>query len=413
MKIAVVGTGVSGLVAAHLLHRENDLTVYEAADHVGGHILTSDVELGGRRHAVDAGFIVYNERNYPNFTRLLDQLGVESQATSMSFSVRCDATGLEYCGTSLDTIFAQRRNALNPRFLRLLVDVLRFNARARRSLAGDLEGVAMGEFLRRGRFSRLFVSHYLVAMTAAIWSTDPDRMLDAPAHHLLRFLDNHGLLSVSDQPEWRVIRGGSREYVRRLTQPFSTRIRTATPVRRVTRRRGGVEVRTDDDSELFDEVVLATHSDQALALLDEPTQAEREVLGAIPFQVNEAVLHTDSAVLPTRRRARASWNCHLPAAGARRVRLTYDMSRLQGLATDPPFCVSLNMTSDVEPDKILRRFRFEHPVLGQRAVAAQRRHREISGRDRIHYCGAYWRHGFHEDGVVSALEVARRFGRSL
>ena len=414
MKLAVVGTGISGLVCAHLLHGEHDLTLFEAGDHVGGHTVTTRVEQDGLEHWVDAGFIVYNEVNYPNFVRLLDRLEVESQPTSMSFSVRDDRAGLEYCGTSLDTLFAQRRNLLRPSFYRMLADIGRFNRDGRALLAGNGRQPTLREFLEAGGYRRGLVDQYLVPMAASIWSTRPEEMFDFPAVFVLRFLENHNLLSARDHFTWRTIRGGSYRYVEALTRPFRDRIRLRTPVARLERSRSGVElVTTRGDRRQFDEVIVATHSDQALAMLGDPSPAERQVLGAIPYQPNRAALHTDESVLPRRERARASWNFHRPPNGNGALALTYDMCRLQSLEARPRFCVSLNMDHRLAGDRVLRRFDFAHPMFTPPAVAAQKRHAEVSGADRIHYCGAYWGNGFHEDGVVSALAVTRRFDREL
>jgi predicted NAD/FAD-binding protein len=414
MNIAIVGTGISGLVCGHLLHEEHELTLYEAGDHVGGHTITTRVAADGAEHWVDAGFIVYNEVNYPNFVRLLDRLGVATQPTSMSFSVRDDAAGLEYCGTSLDTLFAQRRNLVRPSFLRMVADIVRFNRDGRALLSGNGSRPTLRQFLDAGGYRRELVEQYLVPMTAAIWSTSPERILDSPADFLLRFLENHGLLSLGDRPAWRVVRGGSRRYVEALIRPFRDRIRLRTPVRALRRDAAGVEVVTAGGQRArFDEVIVAAHSDQALAMLAEPTAAEREVLGAIPYQANRALLHTDESVLPRRKRARASWNFHRPVDGNGHLTVTYDMCRLQSLDARPRFCVSLNMDERIDARRVMRSFDFAHPLFTPAAVAAQERHAEISGADRIHYCGAYWRNGFHEDGVVSALEVGRRLGCEL
>ncbi len=415
MKIAVIGSGISGLVCAHLLHDEHQLTVFEAGEHIGGHTLTSAVERGGRPYQVDAGFVVYNEVNYPNFVRLLARLGVATQPTSMSFSVTDETTGLEYCGTSLDTLFAQRRNLVRPSFWRLLRSIDRFNREARELLRAadwrDRGGPTLGRFLADGSHPPELAEQYLLPMTAAIWSTRPSDVLDVPALFLLRFLDNHNLLAARGHHTWRVVSGGSARYVEALVRPFRDRIRLATPVTAVRRVAGGVEIAPGDRRERFDQAIVATHSDQALALLADPSPAEREVLGAIPYQPNRATLHTDDRLLPTSRRARASWNYRRLADG--RLAVTYDMCRLQGLDADPPFCVSLNLDDRIDRAKVIRRIDFSHPLFNRRALAAQRRHGEISGIDRVHYCGAYWRNGFHEDGVVSALEVCRRFGRQM
>jgi predicted NAD/FAD-binding protein len=412
-RIAVVGTGISGLVSARLLQQRHEVTVFEAGDHAGGHTVTTEVEAPEGPLAVDAGFIVYNEDNYPNFVRLLRQLEVPTQPTSMSFSVACERTGLEYAGASLDALFAQRANLFRVRFYGLLVEIARFNRLARRAVAVSPAGT-LREFLDTHRLSRSLAELYLVPLTAAIWSADPARVLDTPARFILRFLENHQLLGATGHRRWRVVAGGSRRYVDALVRPLEDRVRLRTPVRRVRRAdAGGVDVVTDSGIERFDEVVVATHSDQALALLEAPTRQEAEVLGAIPYQANRAVLHTDASLLPSRPRAWASWNYRVPREAGRPVAVTYNMTRLQGLSTTTQYCVSLNLDDEVDPATVIRRFSFTHPLFTQGAVAAQARHAEVSGADRIHYCGAYWGHGFHEDGVVSALAACRRFGVAL
>ena len=411
-RVAIVGGGVSGLVSARLLSSAHDVTVFEAGERVGGHAATRVVADPVGPLAVDAGFVVYNERNYPNFARLLAELGVETQPASMSFSVSDERAGLEYAGTNLNTLFAQRLNVLRPRHYRFLAEILRFNRTAKRALSAAAAGApgTLGDFLRAQRFSRALAEQYVIPLTAAIWSADPRCILDAPADFILRFLDNHSLLDLAGRPAWRVIRGGSAQYVRRLIRPFRDRIRTRTPVRRLRRRAGGVEVVTDAGPEVFDAVVVAAHSDQALAMLAPPTPVEESVLGAIRYQPNRAVLHTDVAVLPRLRRAWASWNYRTPREAGRPVTVTYNMTRLQSLPTQTTYCVSLNLDGAIDEQAVIARFDFEHPVFTRAAAAAQARRTEVSGADRIHYCGAYWGNGFHEDGVVSALAVARRFG---
>jgi predicted NAD/FAD-binding protein len=415
MKVAVVGSGVSGLVAAHLLRRAHEVDVFEAADWIGGHTHTVPVEVGGRRYDVDTGFIVFNERTYPGFCRLLDQLGVASKPTDMSLSVRCERTGLEYAGGSLGQLFADRRNLVRPSFLRMLRDVLRFYRDARAFLAAPDEKVTLGAWLTGRGYSRELIDHHLVPMTAAIWSADPARVLDFPALSLLRFFENHGLLSLRDRPRWRVVEGGSARYVEALTAPFRDRIHLRCPVRSVRRAGDGVELVTGDGARRrFDEVVLATHADQALALLADPSPAERAVLGALRTQPNEVVLHTDVRLLPRRRRAWASWNYHVGAEDAgRTAAVTYHMNRLQGLDAPLELCVTLNRSERIDPARVLARFTYRHPVLDLAAERAQRHFADVSGRRRTHYCGAWWGHGFHEDGVRSALRVAASFGLSL
>ncbi|MGD2113696.1 MAG: FAD-dependent oxidoreductase [Acidobacteriota bacterium] len=445
MRIAVVGAGVSGLVAAAGLTElgaRYEVTVFEAAGHLGGHARTVEVEHAGRTVPVDTGFMVFNEVTYPELTRLFGRLGVATRPSDMSFSVANGATGLEYCGTSLATLFAQPGNLVRPAFLGMLAEIVRFNRRAP-ELARRRPEITLGELLAAGGFGPYFRDNYLVPMTAAVWSATPEGALEMPASFLIRFFSNHGMLSVDGHFQWRTVVGGSARYVEALSAPFRHRVRLDSPIARVERVRPGpsgpggvrvVPVRGAPD--LFDRVVLALHADQALALLAEPTRAEREVLGAFPYQRNEGVLHTDLSVLPRAPRARASWNYRVPgpagpagstgSAGSgnpARLRepqgaaVTYDLSRLQGLPGLPdtdPLLLTLNRTGRVDPRTVLRSFTWTHPVYTLGGVAAQGRRHEVSGVDRIHYCGAYWRNGFHEDGVVSALEAVREItGREI
>ncbi len=410
-RIAIVGSGVAGLYVAHRLHPHDDIAVFEAGDHVGGHTHTHDIELGGRLHAVDTGFIVFNDWTYPNFLRLLDELGVPAQPSDMSFSMRCERSGLEYNGTSINTLFAQRSNLFRPSFWRMIRDILRFNREAP-ALLEDGEGeVPLGDYLRAHRYSRQFVDHYLVPMAAAIWSASPDGMLGFPTRYLVRFFANHGMLSVDDRPTWRVVKGGSRSYVAPLTAPFEDRILLHTPVTRVTRHADGVTIEAEGRApERFDAVVLACHSDQALRMLGDPSDAEREILGAIPYQENETVLHTDARLLPKRKLAWASWNYHIPTEGRPRVAVSYWMNKLQSLDADQQLVVTLNRNEDIDPAKILKTLTYHHPIYTPAGIAAQARHGEISGVRNTYYCGAWWRFGFHEDGVWSGTRVARQLG---
>ena len=409
MRVAIVGTGIAGNVAARELRREHEITVFEANAHIGGHTHTHEVEVDGRAVNVDTGFIVFNRRTYPRFSALLDELGVASQESSMSFSVRCEASGLEYNGTSLDGLFAQRRNLLRPSFLGMVADILRFNREAPRLLEQPGGERPLAQVLAEGRYGRAFIDQYLVPMGAAIWSTDPARMLSFPARFFVRFLHNHGMLTVEDRPVWRTVTGGSARYVERLVQPFRDRIRLSTPVESIRRVAGGVLVKPREAAPIpFDAVFLACHSDQALRLLADPTPAERSVLGAIGYSTNEAVLHTDERWLPRSRRAWAAWNYHrVPEPGAP-IALTYNMSILQRLDTARPLLVTLNRGEHIDPARVMRRVTYHHPLFTPAAVAAQARHAELD-RDRTFYCGAYWRYGFHEDGMWSALEAVRHF----
>jgi predicted NAD/FAD-binding protein len=411
LKIAVVGTGIAGNVVAHRLHRAGHrLTVYEADDRIGGHTHTHAIELDREVQQVDTGFIVFNDRTYPNFVALLAEIGVESQPSSMSFSVRNDASGLEYNGTSLNGLFAQRRNLLRPGFIGMLAEILRFHREAPELLRDDGDETTLGAYLEARRFRGRFVDDYLVPMGAAIWSTDPERMFDFPACFFVRFLHNHGMLSVNDRPVWRVIRGGSARYVERLVAPFRDRIRLRSPVESIRRRPDGVIVHVRGrEPERYDHVFLACHADQALCLLADPSAEEQEILGALPYQHNEALLHTDTSLLPRSRRAWAAWNYHRLPGRQAGVAVTYDMNVLQGLDSRHTFCVTLNASAHVDPKRVLCRMQYAHPLFTPAGAAAQRRHHEISGVRRTHYCGAYWRYGFHEDGVVSALQALARF----
>jgi predicted NAD/FAD-binding protein len=409
MKVAIVGTGIAGNVAAYKLHREHEITVYEAAPYVGGHTNTIDVVEDGRTIPVDTGFIVFNDRTYPNFIELLEEVGQESQPSVMSFSVSSSDAGLEYNGSGLNALFAQRRNILRPPFFRMIRDILRFNREALGSLKFEDETQTVGSYLLRHGYSSEFMNDYLVPMAAAIWSAEPVSIVDMPLEFLVRFFDNHGLLQLKDRPTWRVIKGGSREYVSKLIANHRNRIRLNAPVRSVARYADGVDIVTDaGGTERYDAVFLACHSDQALAMLADPKPVENEVLGAIRFQDNEAVLHTDETVLPKRRRAWAAWNYHIPGDPNRHVAVTYNMNMLQGLDARQQYCVTLNNDRRIDPAKVLRRIGYQHPVYSTEAVAAQARQAELNT-DRTFYCGAYWRNGFHEDGVVSALNALAHF----
>jgi uncharacterized protein len=414
MRIAIVGAGVSGLVVAHLLGREHEVTVFEAGAYAGGHTNTVRVDTPHETHQVDTGFIVFNDRNYPNFERLLERLGVASQPSTMTFSVSDGRGDFEYSGSSPNGLFAKRAHLVTPWFHRMIGDLARFNRAARELLRSGDDGPSLGRWLEQQSFSRPFIDRLIVPQASAVWSADPHQMWSFPARYMAEFFDNHGMLSLRGRPQWRTIRGGSARYVEALLARLSGRLLLRTEVRSVSRHREHVVVTpATGEPQRFDEVVLATHSDQALALLDDATDHEHEVLGAIPYQANEAVLHTDVRMLPRRRRAWASWNYHLLDAPGDRTTVTYHMNRLQALRADCDFCVTLNRTGEIDPQHVIRRIQYAHPVYTAAGVRAQRRFDQISGRDRTHFCGAYWGWGFHEDGVVSALRVAERFGARL
>jgi uncharacterized protein len=414
VKIAVVGAGVAGLHAAWRLSREHAVTLYEAADYAGGHTATVDVEWGGRSYAVDTGFIVFNDWTYPNFIAMLRELGVAWQPSNMSFSLRCERTGLEYNGTSLNSLFAQRRNALRPSFLRMIADILRFNARSKALLDALDDTLTLGEYLSRGRYSRQFVEHYVVPMGRAIWSAEASTMLGFPARFFVDFFDRHGFLSVDERPVWQTVRGGSREYVRALLKAARLDLRLSTPVESIRRLPNEVRLRTvRGDVATYDHVFLACHSTQALQMLDSPSAVETDVLQAFPYAANEVILHTDERLLPRRPLARAAWNYHLLADAQEPVALTYDMNVLQSLEAPVRFLVTLNNRAAIDPRKVLSTYQYDHPVYSPRAVAAQARHRELDGAQRTYFCGAYWRSGFHEDGVVSAQAALAHFNEDL
>ena len=415
MKIAIIGSGISGLTSAYLLNRQHSITLFEASNWVGGHTHTVDVRVNGRDYAIDTGFIVFNDWTYPNFIKLLGQLSVASQPAEMSFSVHDPASGIEYNGNTLNSLFAQRRNLLSPAFWGMLRDILRFN----REAIADLEQqriastTTLGDYLRQGGYGQRFIDHYIVPMGAAIWSMSLHDMLAFPLQFFVRFFKNHGLLSVNDRPQWRVISGGSRSYVAPLCASFQQHIRLDCPVQRVERDADGVTIHSAAGSERFDKVVFACHSDQALALLAAPSAIEREVLGALRYAENDVMLHTDTRLLPDRHLAWASWNYRLGAPNSQAAAVTYDMNILQGIDSDTTFCVSLNQTDAIDPSSVLGRYTYAHPQYSLAGIAAQARWQEIDGQQHSHFCGAYWANGFHEDGVVSALRVAEAFGERL
>lgn len=415
MKIAIVGSGIAGLTCAHLLQRQHVITLYEADSRIGGHTHTVDVQLGGQHYAIDTGFIVFNDWTYPHFIRLLDHLGIASSPTEMSFSVHNPLTAHEYNGNTLNSLFAQRRNLVSPPFWGMLYDILRFNRQALRDLEQQRvsDTLSLGDYLYMNRYGERFIEHYIVPMGAAIWSMPLAQMLAFPLQFFVRFFKHHGLLSVNERPQWRVVRGGSRSYMAPLCAPFAHNIRLNCPVLGVSRDAQGVSLFSRAGTERFDKVVFACHSDQALLMLHDPSAPEREILGALRYADNDVVLHTDTRLLPRRPLAWASWNYRLGGSHTQPAAVTYNMNILQGIKAPQTFCVSLNQTDAIDPGKILGRYTYAHPQFSLAGVQAQARHAELCGTRHSYYCGAYWGNGFHEDGVVSALRVAAEFGEHL
>ncbi|CAI1978735.1 protoporphyrinogen oxidase [Serratia fonticola] len=411
MKIAIIGSGIAGLTCAWRLAGHHQVTLFEAEPTVGGHTATVDVTTPQGTYAIDTGFIVYNNRTYPRFMGLLSELGISGQKTQMSFSVHNPQSGLEYNGHTLTSLFAQRRNLVNPAFWGLLREIVRFNRLAKEALAGDVnENATLETFLEQHGFSAFFARHYILPMGAAIWSSSLQEMRRFPLPLFLRFFEHHGLLDVTHRPQWYVVRGGSREYVRAILTQLGDRLtlHLNAPVQQVIRHNDGVEIQLAQSSHTFDQVIFACHSSQALAMLAHPTPAESEVLGDIGWQHNEVVLHSDPRWLPVRERAWASWNYRLSERDQASACVTYNMNILQGLPEGSPlFCVTLNPETPVDERYVWKRFVYEHPMFNPKSWRAQSRRGEINGHQRSWFCGAYWYNGFHEDGVRSALDVVK------
>ena len=410
MKIAIIGSGIAGNTIAYHLHKHHDITIFEANSHIGGHTHTHDIDLFGKNYQVDTGFIVFNDRTYPNFIGLLDELKVPWQPSHMSFSVRNESTGLEYNGTSINSLFAQRRNFLNASFYGMIRDILRFNKQSLALLESGDE-ISLGDYLIQNNYKPLFINNYIVPMGAAIWSTDAAQMMDFPARFLVRFFHHHGMLTVNNRPQWRTIVGGSARYVEALTEPFKYKIRLNTPITSVCRQKNSVLLKPQyGEEQTFDYVFFACHSDQALNMLGTNASGqEREILGAIPYQENTIYLHHDRSLLPKRKLAWAAWNYHVTSLASSKVQVTYNMNILQNLKSPEPILVTLNHTDLINPAKVIKRLKYTHPVYTIAGAAAQARHAEISGHHRTGFAGAYWRNGFHEDGVASALAALQHF----
>ena len=422
--IAIIGSGISGLTTAYLLAKKHKVTVFEKSAHIGGHTATVDVEVAGKSYAIDTGFIVFNNKTYPNFLALLDEIGVGKQEAEMSFSVHNTKTKLEYNGHNLNTLFAQRRNLFRPKFWGLVKEILRFNKLCKQAYESQKfnEADTLGDFLIEHDFSQFFAKHYILPMGAAIWSSSLTQMERFQFQFFVKFFHNHGLLNIADRPQWYVIPEGSRSYLSPLCQSFSDSIRVNSHIKFITRNNDKVQLHfsdlTNDTGDLnndvehieeFDEVVLACHSDQALALLEDPSGEESTILSAMPYSENSVVLHTDISLLPKRKKAWASWNYQLSADRDKPASVTYNMNILQSLNSEHTFCVTLNQRESIAPGKILREFTYHHPIFSLESIGAQQQRKQICGQRHTHYAGAYWHSGFHEDGVRSGVEVAKRF----
>ncbi|MGD9224726.1 MAG: FAD-dependent oxidoreductase, partial [Desulfobacteraceae bacterium] len=404
MKIAIIGAGISGLVSAYLLSPEHDITVFEANDYIGGHTHTVEVSRCDGNFAVDTGFIVFNEKTYPNFIKLIEKLGAAWQPSNMSFSVQCEKTGLTFCPSTFNSLFTQRKNLVRPSFLRMLLDAVRFRRASSALLHRQQDHITLGAYLKKERYSSAFIDYFIIPMGAAIWSAAPNKFMDFPARYFVSFFENHGFLNIKDQPQWRTIQGGSKQYIAPLIADFKDSIRLNSSVHAVRRHEDGVTLTLKDGSMAgFDQVVIAAHSDQALHMLADPSDKEKEILGAIAYQENLTALHTDASLMPAHRAAWASWNYRIPKNDMDRVALTYNMNLLQSIPSETTFCVTLNMTAAIAPDKLIKKIIYHHPVYDPKSLAARRRHEEINGIRRTWFCGAYWGYGFHEDGVNSAL----------
>ncbi len=414
MKIAIIGTGVSGLTAAHLLHKKHDITVYESGNYIGGHVNTIDLYAEHQPVAVDTGFIVFNDWTYPNFEKLIEKLDVKTQNSEMSFSVKCEETGFEWSGSGLQSLIFNRDNWKKIKPYQIFYDIVRFKDLALEYLDKDQEKLTLGEFLTIHKFSSAFNKYYILPMGAAIWSTNIEKINEYPAKSFLEFFKNHGLLNLKQRPQWKTIIGGSKQYVDELIKPFANKIHINTPVKNIKRVAGRVEIFAKGrPPEYFDHAFLACHSDQALKLLDQASTKEKSVLENIKYQENIAVLHTDKNTMPKRKSAWSSWNYSVPKNKNEYVNVTYYMNRLQNLSCDEDYFVTLNPNQEINESKILKTIQYMHPIFDHPAIHAQRQHTEINGQQNTWFCGAYWRNGFHEDGVWSAIQSVEQFNQYL
>jgi len=413
LKIAIIGSGISGLTSAYILSKKHEVYLFEKNDYIGGHTHTHEIKENTNNINVDSGFIVYNENTYPNFIKLLDILNIERQHTEMGFSVKSNSQDFEYAGNSINSIFSQRKNIFKPSFLKMVYDILKFNYQSKRDIKKISTNITLKQYLDSSSYSKEFIDKYIIPMGAAIWSTSPELMLQVPAVFFIRFFKNHGLLDITNRPQWWVIKNGSNQYVKEIIKPFKENIKLNTKISSIKRKNNGAEVSYDDNKEFFDSVIIATHSDQALLLIDDLTDKENDILGKIKYQKNTALLHTDTSILPKRKIAWSSWNYLINHNQEKIVTLTYNMNILQTLKSNKTYCVTINDSTNIDRSKILKEIKYSHPLFTIDSVDAQKRKDEICGKNDTYFCGAYWGYGFHEDGVNSALDVCKKFGLSL
>lgn len=410
MKIAIIGSGISGLTCGHYLYQDHDICVYENNSYIGGHSNTVEVSERDRTIPIDTGFIVFNDWTYPNFENLIKKLDIDITNSEMSFSVKCEATGFEWCGNGIKGLAFNKNNWHKIKSYQILFDFLKFNRLGKSFISNNNFDITLGNFLDQNNFSKTFVKNYILPMGAAIWSSSTKDIYEYPAHSFLSFFNNHGLLNIKKRPQWKTIKGGSREYVSALSKPFKDKIILNSKITRIVRRNGKVILYTENDkSEVFDHVILACHSDEALNLLSEPSDQEKKTLSAIKYQFNEAVLHTDSRLMPNNTNAWSSWNYHIPKSTLDTSKVTYYMNKLQPLNTKVDYFVSLNQTDRINPKHIIHKIPYYHPVLDINAINAQKSKQLLNGTQSTWYCGAYWRNGFHEDGAWSAITTIDQF----
>ncbi len=412
MKIAIIGSGISGLTAAYFLNKRHEVTLFEANDCIGGHTNTYAVHTKDAHLNIDTGFIVFNKKTYPNFTWLLEKLQVPIQKTSMSFSVKNQMKHLEYSATSLNSLFSQRKNLLNISFMHMLLEIKKFNQAAKRNATHEISDITLSEFISDLNLSDYAIENYVLPMTRAIWSSDFSDALQMPAKFLCAFFDNHGMLDLYNRPDWYSIIDGSKNYIDKLVKTLRIQPRIGTPVLSVERFPENIVIHTRNSVESFDKVVIATHSDQALKILKKASPEELSILNAIPYQKNDVCLHTDTTLLPTKKMAWASWNYQVNS-DAKKCTLTYNMNILQKLQSEKTYCVSLNQNHTINPCKIIKKFCYSHPVFTTAGILAQKKIKLINGYNNTLFCGAYWKNGFHEDGMVSGIKVVEELDKEL